>query len=401
MNDNELRELGKKYGTPLFVFDEAHVRSRMQSIREILPEKIRICFSIKANPFLIPLMSGICDAIEVCSPGELSLCGAYGVPGEKILYSGVSRTVPDILAAIRAGASVYTAESVRQFELLGEAAIIAGKKLPVLLRLNVGSQFGMSLEDIRRILSMREEWPMLEVTGIHCFAGTQRKNRGFAWQKKELEMLTDLLRTLREETGLPLPKLEYGPGLPVPLFAGEDFSDTLSPLKEIAEDLETVSAEAELTVEAGRFFVQECGYYLTKVMDTKTVPGRDGENRYVICDGGINHVTYPGSVMGMKQAVFRHLPEGERASETEKKAWKVCGSLCTTGDELVREAMLADPHPGDLLVFENLGAYSVSEGIYLFLSRTMPGIVLYNSISDHRMVRDFTETYPFFAPQQA
>ena len=177
-------------------------------------------------------------------------------------------------------------------------------------------------------------------------------------------------------------------------------------MRELAPVLQEVSQWAELTVEAGRFFATECGYYVTKVVDSKLVD----DKKYCIVDGGINHVNYLGQIMGMKLPVIRHFrgngdPDAETSGvsyravcDTEKSGqepredWAICGSLCTTNDDLVRSRTMAEPLPGDLLVFENIGAYSVTEGIYLFLSRKMPRIVLYNGISDIRLARDFVDT---------
>ena len=72
-------------------------------------------------------------------------------------------------------------------------------------------------------------------------------------------MLEDLFREVREQHGYELKKLEYGPGLPVPLFVGDDFSDTLAPARELAPALQHMAEFAELTVEAGRFLATECG----------------------------------------------------------------------------------------------------------------------------------------------
>ena len=94
----------------------------------------------------------------------------------------------------------------------------------------------------------------------------------------------------------------------------------------------------------------------------------------------------------MSGVSYRAVCDGEKSSQEPREDWAICGSLCTTNDDLVRSRTMEEPLPGDLLVFENIGAYSVTEGIYLFLSRKMPRIVLYNGISDIRLARDFVDT---------
>ena len=100
---------------------------------------------------------------------------------------------------------------------------------------------------------------------------------------------------------------------------------------------------------------------------------------YTILDGGMNHVTYLGQIMGMKNPVIRHLKTAADGHRTgTQQDWALCGSLCTTADVLTRQTAFTDLVKGDILAFCNIGAYSVTEGIYLFLSRTMPVIVLYH-----------------------
>ena len=110
----------------------------------------------------------------------------------------------------------------------------------MLLRLNAGSQFGMSKEDLFTALAHRRETPDLEFIGIHYFVGTQRKK--LVNQQKELAMLRELYAEIEHTFGLRLPELEYGPGLAVPYFDGDDFADTLSPAKDLAPALREVSS---------------------------------------------------------------------------------------------------------------------------------------------------------------
>ena len=143
----------------------------------------------------------------------------------------------------------------------------------------------------------------------------------------------------------------------------------------------------------GRFFATECGFYLTRVVDQKDVE----TTRYAFVDGGMNHVTYQGQMMGLKEPVIENLSArardvGDVACEDEDASWALCGSLCTTADVLVREAHLNDLRMGDLLAFQNIGAYSVTEGIYLFLSRDMPAVVL-RGARGFRLARGHVESW--------
>ena len=382
MKEELLLKLGKEYGTPSFIFDVSALKKRVGQIKEIVGSEIHLCYSIKANPFLIPTMLEVVEKLEVCSPGELLICERLNVPGEKIIYSGVNKTLDDIEEAVKNNLGIYTAESILHVKLLNKAGEKYSKKLPVLLRLNAGSQFGMSKEDLFSVIASREEYKNIDVVGIHFFAGTQRKK--IEKQKKEIEMLKKLYEEIFEKYNLKLKKLEYGPGLAVPIFEADNFDDTLQPIKELVETLKEVSSWAELTIEMGRFYVTEIGYYLTSVMDQKS---NEGVN-YAILDGGMNHLNYFGQIMGMKVPVIKHLKD----SKKDEKEWCLCGSLCTTADVIVRQVKMNNLEENDILAFCNVGAYSITEGIYLFLSRMMPRVILYDDKKGSELVRDFYDS---------
>ena len=357
--------------TPTFVFDETELTERLAGIRKILGN-IRLCYSIKANPFLIPSVLPYVDYLEVCSPGELMICKNLKVPGKKIIYSGVHKDSSDIEEAVSYGAGILTAESIRHFRLMQEVTEKLGKKIRIILRLTSGNQFGMSVEDIETIL--QENSSYIRIEGIHYFAGTGR--RSAKKKHEELEKLTGIMADLEKKFGCSLPMLEYGPGLPHPYFTDEDFSDTLLPLREIKADLIKVSKRRTLSVEMGRFIASSCGYYMTQICDIK----KSSDMNWIIVDGGINHVNYLGQMVGMKIPVIRHLRDGKflDAPKDGSQTYTICGSLCTVNDVLIRSLPLNDPAIGDVLMFCNIGAYSVTEAPALFLSRDIPSVVLYD-----------------------
>ncbi len=378
LDKQELKHIAHTYGTPCYVFDLESLKDRVQQIRAITENRYQLCYSIKANPFLIPTMVKLVDKLEVCSPGELSICKTLQVPSNMIIYSGVNKEEKDIQEAISYNVGVLTAESKKHVHLIQEEAKKQNKIVSVLLRLNAGSQFGMSKEDLFGILDSKE-YSNINVVGIHYFVGTQRKK--IEKQIKELEMLKTLYEEIEKEHHIHLPQLEYGPGLSVSLFENENFEETLKPLKEIHEEL--CSIPNEVTIEMGRFFATYCGSYISKVMDLKENKGVN----YCIVEGGINHINYYGSMMGMNVPVTQHISK----KNIESKDWCVCGSLCSINDILIRkyEKGLSE---GDLIVFENIGAYSVTEGIYLFLSRKLPCIILRNQAYDYVVARPFEES---------
>ncbi|MCR5301203.1 MAG: diaminopimelate decarboxylase [Lachnospiraceae bacterium] len=384
MIDKEcLFDITDRFPTPLFVFDEDELTGRTYKIRDILGD-IPLCFSIKANPFLIPSLINVVDRFEVCSPGELAICKKLSVSPEKIIYSGVHKEAEDIEDAILTGAGILTAESIRHYRLIKNVSERLGQKTCVLLRLNSKSQFGMSPADIETVLS--DPSPNIDVIGLHYFAGTGRKKTSKL--ADELLMLEDTICSLRNKYDTPLPMLEYGPGLPFPYFTDDDFSDTLRPLKDLLPYLEKISGKCSLSVEMGRFIASSCGYYLTSICDIKNASGSD----WCIVDGGINHVNYLGQMMGMKTPVIRHMQGRCIVDDSDGNDYCICGSLCSTNDVLVRSLPLKGAGEGDILVFENIGAYSVTEAMGLFLSRTLPRIVMCKE-NTPQLVRDAKESW--------
>ena len=381
MDKQTLSQIAAQIGTPSFVFDETALAARMREIKAIVGDSVHLCYSIKANPFLIPAMQKATELLEVCSPGELTICEDVGVDCSTILFSGVNKTLEDIEHAMDAGVIRFTAESPMHIRLLEQAAAKRDRVYPVLLRLTAGTQFGMDESDLRSAIQYKENYPHLDFVGIHYFSGTQRAKIEKD-QRKELAMLGEFMDSLKADYGFETKKLEYGPGLYFPYFSHEDHSDTLAPIRELAPDLKAMAERCELTIEMGRFFASECGHYLTTVVDTKVNRGCG----FAIVDGGMHHVNYLGGMMGMRVPVITHIP-GENHASDESADWSLCGSLCTTADVLVRQIALPGLVPGDVLAFHNIGAYSVTEGPALFLSRNMPKIVLYGE-NGARLVRD-------------
>lgn len=379
MNRTEILSIAKKYGSPSFVFDLDILSDRMKEIKSIVGEDISLCYSIKANPFLVDAMTKLTDHLEVCSSGELNICIARNVDMKTIIFSGVNKTAADVKKAVECDLGIYTVESIQHLNLLNAEALLQGKVIPVLLRLTSGNQFGMDETVLAQVVKDRHQYAGVEIKGVHFFSGTQKKKT--AENEKEMEYLLSFIENLEAETDFAFEKLEYGPGLPFPYFANEDFSDTLMPLKNVLPLLKKISAKYQLTIEMGRFYASPCGYYITSIVDVKN----NKDVNYCIIDGGINHINYYGQTLAMKLPVITHYPE----KQGEMKEWAICGSLCTAADLIVRKYPFTQLEIGDLLVFENIGAYSITEGIYLFLSRQMPRVILYSKDTGAVLVRDF------------
>ena len=388
MDKMTLKQQALQIATPGYIFDLDLFRTRVKLVREAFGEKVGLCFSIKANPFLLKYLPEEFDKIEVCSPGELSICERIGADLGKIIFSGVNKTKKDVERAIDDGVNVLTVESRLHLQLIHDAAQTRGKTVPVLLRLTAGSQFGMDRADVLDIIANRESYPHVEIVGIHFFSGTQKRKA--AAIIKELDKLLAFFEEVQQQYDFRLQRLEYGTGLAVDYFTADAEESEAARLDAISEKIREVGEKTELTVEMGRFFAAPCGYYVNKVIDTKTCGGI----HYAILDGGLNQLKYDGQIQGMQIPNITHIP----AKSGEEQLWTLCGSLCTTADVLARNVALTGLEIGDTLVFERTGAYSVSEGMALFLSRELPEINVYSAETDLQQLRPLMDASRFNTP---
>lgn len=381
MNSEALQDIAASFATPAFIFDADEFGRRAKNVKSAIGGA-SLCYSIKANPFLLACLPEEIDRVEVCSPGELAICRRVGVDPSTVVYSGVNKGSEDIAEAIEYGAELLTAESLRQLGLINAAALAAGKRVRVALRLTSGNQFGMDSEALKRAVAEKGSYEGVDIVAIHYYSGTQKKK--LAVVEKELAELEKLADTLEERFGLSGISLEYGPGLPADYFGDDPEGRDMAVLAEAGAMIAAVAARRSVTVEFGRFLASPCGTYLTAAADIKN---NNGEN-FVICDGGINHLKYYGQTMAMQTPPITLL--GDHGEKTED--YTLCGSLCTTADILVRKVTLPALSVGDVLAFGRCGAYSVTEGIGLFLSRQLPRIVLHSERGGNRLLRDFYGT---------
>lgn len=381
MNSEALRDIAASFATPVFIFDADEFGRRAKNVKSAIGGA-SLCYSIKANPFLLACLPEEIDRVEVCSPGELAICRRVGVDPSTVVYSGVNKGSEDIAEAIEYGAELLTAESLRQLGLINAAALAAGKRVRVALRLTSGNQFGMDSENLKHAVAEKGSYEGVDIVAIHYYSGTQKKK--LAVVEKELAELEKLADTLEERFGLSGISLEYGPGLPADYFGDDPEGRDMAVLAEAGAMIAAVAARRSVTVEFGRFLASPCGTYLTAAADIKN---NNGEN-FVICDGGINHLKYYGQTMAMQTPPITLL--GDHGEKTED--YTLCGSLCTTADILVRKVTLPALSVGDVLAFGRCGAYSVTEGIGLFLSRQLPRIVLHSERGGNRLLRDFYGT---------
>lgn len=384
LSTDKIIKIAEQYGTPLYILDKEQLAKRIEDIQGILGEDITLCYAMKANPFLVDAFKTLNTKYEVCSPGEFSICEREKVDMHNIVLSGVNKEKQDICHVMDdcGGVGVYTVESKEQYRLLAECAAERNIEINVLLRVTSGNQFGLDEAEVEAIVKNKEAYPYVHILGLQCYTGTQKKK--FDIIKSEIEWLDGLCDRLYEEYGFRAQELEYGPGLPVAYFGDAAYENNYDMLRELASLLSDYKSKYHITLEMGRYLAADCGIYVTGVADIKTNKGQ----QYIIVDGGINHVNYYGQTMAMKVPAYSYVKadgtvvkdrnESDTLKGLAEEKWTVCGSLCTVADLIVKNLPIGQPQTGDKLIFYNIGAYSITEGIYLFLSRRMPVITAYN-----------------------
>lgn len=400
---NELKEIAIKCGTPSYIFDTDELCARVDAIQQILGCGVTVCYAMKANPFLISVLDKKLDKFEVCSPGEFAICEKEGINREKIVLSGVNKEKKDILYTMKTGAvGIYTVESLNQLELINSCAVECGIKVKVLIRVTSGNQFGINERQVYEIADRKDELKGIIIEGIQCYSGTQKKK--LSQIESEVVWLQAIAHTCEAEHGVKLNEIEYGPGLSVDYFVTDkcDAMNTdFDELKEFAAMIKEMSEKFNVTLEMGRYIAATCGVLISRIADMKM----NDTTRYAIIDSGINHINYYGQAMAMKKPRCEFIPmeyTEEFADGVDHdvevysqgvQPYNICGSLCTVGDVIVKNLELKDAKIGDMIAFYNIGAYSVTEGIYLFLSRRMPAIVMYSTKNGYRVIRKSVETF--------
>lgn len=385
MSETKFEDALHEYKTPFYLFDTDILNLQIQKIRKILGEDVELCYAMKANPFIVKDLEKLVDSFEVCSPGEFAICERAGINMKKIVMSGVNKRPEEIEYALKqyGGSILYTVESLSHWQILCDCTKNLQIPVQVLLRLTSGNQFGMDEMLIREIIAKGTQ-EFITIEGIQFFSGTQKKS--LTKLEKELNLLDAFCRELKEEYDFTVKKIEYGPGLPISYFE-EDKNEEDSILHGLAGLLENLTFRGRITLEMGRFIAAPCGSYVTTVVDMKTNKGES----YCIVDGGIHQLNYYGQMLAMKTPPL--FPFHSRKGN--KKEWTVCGSLCTVSDVLVKHYPIEDLQLGDPLIFQKAGAYSVTEGMALFLSRDLPKVLLYSEKDHFRLARPGFQTDAF------
>jgi diaminopimelate decarboxylase len=351
---------GVEPNIPCYIYDKAQFINNVSRLRALFENNIKLLFSVKANPFLIEVALNNTDGIEICSAGELFHAVRCNTDPEKITFGGVCKEETDFEDAINYGIRRFSIESLSQLQLLEKVAVKYRIRIAVILRISAGNQFGMSINDIKS--SLKEPLISASIVGVHYYPTTMRLtesdvNNDFAKFRSVLDELSEFNIT----------EIEYGGGIGIDYYGD---SDHWVVAKILASNLKTMANKYRIIYEAGRILAADAGFYITRVVDIKEIK----EQNFVIVNGGRHHFTYHGGVtkLSKKKPPCISIIQNHQTNETAK--YTIVGALCNAGDILAVDVEIPLVAEGDYIVFHNAGAYCVTEGTTLFLSRDIPAI---------------------------
>ena len=362
--DVPLSRIAQEVGTPTYVYsNETLVRhfKAFDGAFEDVPHLV--CFSAKSNSNLaiLRIFGSMGGGVDIVSGGELFRALKAGIPGKRIVYSGVGKTEEEMDQALEAGILMFNIESSQELEVLARRAARFGLRAPVAIRVNpdvdpqthpyistglkknkFGIEMEKALEDYRRAFSMDH----VEVVGVDCHIGSQiTRLEPFL---DALERLRELVLTLRSQ-GMDICYLDLGGGL------GITYHEETPPhpiqyaqgVKELTKDL-----GCTLVLEPGRVLVGNAGILLTRVLYTK----RGATKNFVIVDAGMNDLARP-SLYG---SYHRINPVDETLMFQEEITADLVGPICESTDFLARDRRMPPFKRGDLLAVMSAGAYGFS-----------------------------------------
>lgn len=368
-----LDKIRKQCGIPCYLFDVEKAKENVEEIHQNIGSSVKIAYAMKANPWIIKSVATVADYIEVCSEGELELCKNAGIPGSKLVLDGVLKKKGLIERALKMKIARLSIDSREQLELVLSMRQDY-ENLKLLLRVSSGNQFGMEKQELKECIALCKSAVNTEVVGIQYYPGTQRND--FRKVKRELEVLHGWIEFCESIPGFCLREVEFGGGIGIPYFEGEDIGEYEKAWEEVVKFVHTFSKKYDIIYESGRNIAASCGIYVTEIFAKKV---RDGK-KVLFCLGGTNHLQYYGGVLGIRTPVI----EGKCKQASERmESYMVCGALCSESDVLARGCRLdANMGMGDFVIFHGAGAYSATESPNLFLTMEMPGILLYNKSNE-------------------
>jgi diaminopimelate decarboxylase len=357
-----LEDAARAHGTPLYVYSRAAVETAYAAYdRAFAAVPHRICYALKANSShaLLKILAGLGAGADIVSGGELRAALRAGFPPDRIVFSGVGKTDPEIALGVEQGIGEFNAESETEIARISAAAAAAGRTVRVSLRVNPDidarshpyistglrdNKFGVDIRAAADILRRARRLPGIEISGVQCHIGSQITDLD-PLRRAAGELVT-LSRALIAE-GFALRTVDVGGGL------GIDYaSDEPPPVDAFASVVLPMLEGLPLTVllEPGRSLVARAGVLLTRVIVVKENHGK----RFVVVDAGMNDLLRPALYDAY------HRIEAVTAGEETAAVVDVVGPVCETADFIARARHLPGVAPGALLAIRDTGAYGFS-----------------------------------------
>lgn len=363
VEDVPLPEIAAAVGTPAYVYSAATLTRHFRVFDEALAGMPHlVCYAMKANSNLavIALLGGLGAGMDVVSGGEYRRARAAGVPGERIVFSGVGKTREEMRLALEGGIRQFNVESEPELFALSEVASGMGLRAPIAIRVNPDvdakthakiatgkseNKFGIPIARARAVYAVAAGLPGIEVVGVDVHIGSQLTE--LAPFENAFQKVGELAEALRADGHL-IRRLDLGGGLgipyertneapPLPFDYGEVIRRTVGRLG------------CEIEIEPGRLIAGNAGVLLSRVLYVKRGEGRD----FLILDAAMNDLVRPA----MYDAWHDLIPVVEAPAGADLATFDVVGPVCETGDTFARGRLLPPVEAGDLMAFRSAGAY--------------------------------------------
>ncbi len=361
--DVALAEIAAAVGTPFYCYSDATLTRHFRLFQEALAGLDHlICYAVKANSNLAVLrtLGALGAGMDVVSGGEYRRARAAGVPGERIVFSGVGKTREEMRHALEHGIRQFNVESEPELQALSEVATSMGATAPICLRLNPDvdagthekiatgrkeDKFGVPIARAREIYAQAARLPGLQVVGADMHIGSQLTD--LAPFEAAYTKLAELTRTLRAD-GHQIIRLDLGGGLGIPYTR----SNETPPLPlEYGALVQRIfgDMEVEIEIEPGRLIVGNAGVLVSQVIYAKAGEGRD----FLILDAAMNDLIRPAMYGAHHDIVPLREPEAGAAL----RPFDIVGPVCESGDTFAKARPMPPLTAGDLVAFRSAGAY--------------------------------------------
>jgi diaminopimelate decarboxylase len=354
-----LAEVARSVGTPFYVYDPAAAAARFRELSAAFAGVPHLhCVALKANsqPALLRPLFAEGAGAEVVSGAELALALALGVPGSRIVFSGVGKTDRELASGIEAEVLLFLVESETELRVLDSLAREAGRKARVALRLNpdidakthphiatgmATAKFGIDRDEALKLYRSHGDFENLDFAGVHSHIGSQITELGPL--AENARALASLVKELRK-SGVAIRYVDIGGGLGIP-YRGESTPDFATYAEGVVPPLRELGVT--LLTEPGRVLVGPVGALVARVLYVKCVHGRE----FVVLDAGLNDLLRPA----LYGAYHRVVPLARR--EREVRRFDIAGAVCESSDVFARERELPAPQRGEQLAILDAGAY--------------------------------------------